>query len=736
MKRLDHLRDIDEVTRKALPLPQLLQAVLEQVSNYFKVDTLSMLLVEDDYLRVSAALGAVADEVRQGVRIRLGSGFESKLLASEGPLILDNLGNEEVLSPTLRAAQLHSILGAPLVVGERHIGVIHLGLASPRRFTADEVELIQRVADRVALAVAHARAIDELQRANKRLRVLHALAADLSRGATAREVAATLVRHVHGAAANASASVVYLAEGDSLRLAAQRGLSLKALKKLEKLDRNSRRMPLTEAFYSGQPLWLSDRAAIASAFPNLTSSTIAPEELRACLAIPLVAEGEPVGAFAVSFRKPRAFDSAARFFFESVARECAFALVRARLLDESAKASRAKDEFLAMLGHELRNPLAPIVTALRLISLRGNDRSREHQIIERQVAQLMRLVDDLLDVSRIARGKVEMRRDMLEVSKIVANAAEVAGPLIEERRHQLTLEVEQGLAVTGDAARLQQVIANLLTNAAKYTDPGGSIAVRAARSGEQAVIRVEDNGIGIPASVLPHVFERFYQGPRDQARAQGGLGLGLAIVQNIVRLHGGEVVADSAGPGKGSEFVVCLPAIAAHTAVSQPQLTPSITSPIEGRRVLLVDDNADAADSLADMLRSFGHEVRVAYNGPEALRAVDGFQPQVAVLDIGLPVMDGVELGRRLRDRVGSALRLFALTGYGRAEDHARTAQNGFEHHFVKPVDPAVLASSISAPAPGRSAFQPGAEGVSNRPADSRTGFEDGGTGGAVEVSR
>jgi signal transduction histidine kinase/CheY-like chemotaxis protein/putative methionine-R-sulfoxide reductase with GAF domain len=713
MKRLDHLRDIDEVTRKTLPLPQLLQAVLEQVSNYFKVDTLSMLLVEDDCLRVSAALGVVADEVRQGFRIRLGSGFESKLLASEGPLILDNLENEEVLSPTLRAAQVHSILGAPLVVGERHIGIIHLGLASPRKFTQDEVELIQRVADRVALAVAHARAIDQLQRANERWRVLHALAADLSRGATAREVVATFVRHLHGAAANTAASVVYLAEGDSLRLAAQRGLSLKALRKLEKLDRNSRRMPLTEAFYSRQPLWLSDPAAIASAFPNLTRTTIAPEEFQACLAIPLVAEGEPVGAFAMSFRKPRAFDSAARFFFESVARECAFALARARLLDESAKKSQAKDEFLAMLGHELRNPLAPIVTALRLISLKGNDRSREHQIIERQVAQLMRLVDDLLDVSRIARGKVEMRRDLLEVSKIVANAAEVAGPLIEERRHQLTLEVEEGLTVTGDAARLQQVIANLLTNAAKYTDPGGSIAVRAARSGEQAMIRVEDNGIGIPASVLPHVFERFYQGPRDPSRAQGGLGLGLAIVRNIVRLHGGEVVARSAGPGKGSEFVVRLPAMTAHTALSsQPQPTPSITSPIEGRRVLLVDDNADAVDSLADMLRSFGHEVRVAYNGPEALRALNDFQPQVAVLDIGLPVMDGVELATRLRDRVGSALRVFALTGYGRPEDHARTAQNGFEHHFVKPVDPAVLARSISAPAPGRSVFQAGAEGL------------------------
>ncbi len=234
------------------------------------------------------------------------------------------------------------------------------------------------------------------------------------------------------------------------------------------------------------------------------------------------------------------------------------------------------------------------------------------------------------------------------------------------------------------------------------------------------MIRVEDNGIGIPASVLPHVFERFYQGPRDRSRAQGGLGLGFAIVQNIVRLHGGEVVARSAGPGKGSEFVVRLPAIAAHTALSsQPEPTPPITLPIEGRRVLLVDDNADAVDSLADMLRSFGHEVRVAYNGPEALRAVDGFRPQVAVLDIGLPVMDGVELATRLRDRVGSALRVFALTGYGSAEDHARTAQNGFEHHFVKPVDPTVLARAISVPAPGRSAFQPGAQAleVNSRPA-------------------
>jgi GAF domain-containing protein len=433
MKRLEHLRDIDEVTRKALPLPQLLQAVLEQVSNYFKVDTLSMLLVEDGCLRVSAALGGVTHELRQGVEIRLESGFASKLLASEGPLILE-LEKEK--------AKVHSILGAPLIVGERRIGVIHLGLASGRSFTADEVELIQRVADRVALAVAHARAIDELQRANEHLRVLHALTADLSRGATAGEVAATLVRHVHGAA-NASGSVVYLAEGDSLRLAAQRGLSFNALRKLEKLDRNGRRLPLTEAFYSGHSVWLSDPAAINSAFPNLTLTTIAAEDFQACLAIPLVAEGEAVGAFAMAFREPRPFDSAERFFFESVARECAFALARARLLDESARASRAKDEFLAMLGHELRNPLAPIVTALRLISLKDGAGSREYQIIERQVVHLMRLVDDLLDVSRITRGKVEMRRDALEVSKIVANAVEVAGPLIEERRHHLTLQIEK-----------------------------------------------------------------------------------------------------------------------------------------------------------------------------------------------------------------------------------------------------------------------------------------------------
>jgi CheY-like chemotaxis protein len=293
-----------------------------------------------------------------------------------------------------------------------------------------------------------------------------------------------------------------------------------------------------------------------------------------------------------------------------------------------------------------------------------------------------------------------MRRDALEVSKIVANAVEVAGPLIEERRHNLTLQIEKGLSVTGDAARLQQVIANLLTNAAKYTDPGGSIALRASKDGAHAVIRVEDNGIGIPSSVLPHVFELFYQGPRDRSRAQGGLGLGLAIVQNIIRLHGGDVAARSAGAGQGSEFVVRLPAIASEAASSQPQSTLSTTYPLKGRRVLLVDDNADAADSLADMLRSFGHEVQVAYNAPEALRAIDAFQPQVAVLDIGLPVMDGVELATRLRDRVGSALRLFALTGYGRAEDQARTAKSGFEHHFVKPVDPAVLANSISAPGP------------------------------------
>jgi signal transduction histidine kinase/DNA-binding response OmpR family regulator len=361
--------------------------------------------------------------------------------------------------------------------------------------------------------------------------------------------------------------------------------------------------------------------------------------------------------------------------------------------------NRAKDEFLAMLGHELRNPLAPIVTALHLMRLRGDDRTeKERTIVERQVSHLTRLVDDLLDISRITRGKVELKTRAVELSEAVARAIEIASPIVEQRRHHLVLEIPpKGLIVNADPVRLAQVVANLLTNAAKYTNGKGTIAVTGERQGEQVILRVRDNGIGMTAAMLPKVFDLFAQEWQASDRSHGGLGLGLSIVRSLVSLHGGTVEAHSAGLGQGSEFVVRLPA-AIMKDLEEAQLAPlrEAQSSRAGRKILVVDDNQDVAQTLAEFLEHLGYRVRVAHDGPSALQLPSDFIPDLALLDIGLPVMDGYEVARRIRER--SELRevlLVAVSGYGQEADRERSRQAGFIAHLVKPVDPDRLQAVI-----------------------------------------
>jgi signal transduction histidine kinase len=356
------------------------------------------------------------------------------------------------------------------------------------------------------------------------------------------------------------------------------------------------------------------------------------------------------------------------------------------------EAARAKDEFMAMLGHELRNPLAPILTALQLMELRGSDIfPKERATIDRQVRHLVRLVDDLLEVSRIARGRISFAKRPVDVGEVVAQAVELASPLFEERRHHLTLDVASPLVVEGDSIRLAQTFANLLTNAAKYTPVGGSIAVTGRRVGAWVEVTVTDSGIGIRPEMLPRIFDLFVQESQTPERSHGGLGLGLSIVKSLVMLHGGTVAARSDGPGRGSEFVVSLPA-----SPAEAQIWPSteIIDLATGRdraarrRVLIVDDNEDAASSLADALQELGHAVRTAHDGPTALAALETFSPDVAFLDIGLPVMDGYELARRIRVEPRHAgIRLVSVTGYGQPSDRARAKEAGFAIHLVKPVD-------------------------------------------------
>jgi PAS domain S-box-containing protein len=361
------------------------------------------------------------------------------------------------------------------------------------------------------------------------------------------------------------------------------------------------------------------------------------------------------------------------------------------------QADRLKDEFLAMLAHELRNPLAPIRNAVEVMRMLGPsdpNHQRARDLIERQVQQMGRLVDDLLDVSRITMGKIVFQKEPVELALVIARAVETSRPLIESRRHKLTVTLPPDpVMVEGDATRLAQVAANLLNNAAKYTGKGGHIWLTVEQGPEEAVLRVRDNGVGISAELLQKVFDLFTQGDRSLDRSEGGLGVGLTLVKSLVEMHRGRVEVHSEGSGKGSEFVVRLPILERRRERRQGNHQAETTRRSSiSRRVLVVDDNVDAANSLALFLRMEGHEVHIANDGPTALEAAQTIRPEVVLLDIGLPRMDGYKVARRLRQQAGlHDLLLVAVTGYGQDEDRRRAREAGFDAHLVKPADPGAL---------------------------------------------
>ncbi len=360
--------------------------------------------------------------------------------------------------------------------------------------------------------------------------------------------------------------------------------------------------------------------------------------------------------------------------------------------DDLAEANRNKEEFMALLSHELRNPLSPILNALAILrQIRTSDPVIEQagNIINRQVVQMVRLVDDLLDISRITKGKLRLTRETVELRVIANRAAETARPLMDARRHDFSVSLPTGpLWVEADPARLEQVVVNLLNNAAKYTDPGGLVRMSVQQEGSEAVIRVRDNGVGIAPEMLPRIFDLFNQVEGTLSRSHGGLGIGLALVRKLVEMQEGRVQAQSGGPGKGSEFTVKLPVVA-DTSGRQAKtgLKPGKHA---GRplRILVVEDNVDSADSLNLLLRLYGHDVQVARTGPTALEMASAFRPDLVLLDIGLPGMDGYQVARRLRERPEfKSVMVCALTGYTPSEaDRQRQQQTGFDHYFVKPV--------------------------------------------------
>lgn len=374
-------------------------------------------------------------------------------------------------------------------------------------------------------------------------------------------------------------------------------------------------------------------------------------------------------------------------------------------LAELAEADNQKNDFLAMLGHELRNPLAPIRNALHILKMPGaSDQAvaQAREAMERQVQHVVRLVDDLLDVSRIMRAKIDLRKEVTDLASIIGSAVETAQPVIDAQGHELTVSMpKKKIPVEADVVRMAQVISNLLMNAAKYTDHAGRIWLTVERDGPSAaLIRVKDSGIGIAPELLPRVFDLFVQGHRSLARSQGGLGIGLTLAKNLVEMHGGTIAAHSEGLGQGSEFVIRLP-VKANKRVDPGHQTPPKSTHVQGpaRRILVVDDNVDAAELTATLLSMWGHEVRTLHDGPSVLTATESFQPELILLDIGLPGMSGYDVARELRQRPAcKGIVLAAMTGYGQDKDRNKSQEAGFDYHLTKPIDPNLLEAFVAEP--------------------------------------
>jgi signal transduction histidine kinase/ActR/RegA family two-component response regulator len=421
--------------------------------------------------------------------------------------------------------------------------------------------------------------------------------------------------------------------------------------------------------------------------------------VRGVLAVPFVGrDGRPFGFVEVCDKLEGEVGAADEAIAIQLAQLAVVAIENARLYDQLRDQDRRKDEFLATLAHELRNPLAPIRTGLHVLQheVTPEQSSRALQMMSRQLVHLVRMVDDLLEISRVTLGKIQLQRTRVELRAVLDSALETTRSLVEARGHELAVRVpSQAMPIDVDPTRISQVFANLINNAAKYTPDGGRIAVTAETSGPTLSVRVQDTGVGIPADMLPHVFDMFTQVGQSIERSQGGLGIGLTLVRRLVEMHGGTASAESDGPGLGSTFVVTLPLAPIQAAIA----VPDDAAPVEpGLRVLVVDDNVDAAEMLAMLLELHGHEISVAHNGPTAIALAAARSPQVIFLDIGLPGLNGYEVARQIRAAASDPPpMLVALTGWGTDEDRRQSAAAGFDAHLVKPADLAKIEAALVA---------------------------------------
>ncbi|HEV8642785.1 MAG TPA: GAF domain-containing protein [Methylomirabilota bacterium] len=715
-RQLRQLQLVTEAALAHLGEEELLQELLWRITEILKSDTAAVLMADEAGRElVARAARGLEEDIERDVRIPIGKGFAGRIAAERRPVVIEDVDDSEVLNPLLHEKGVRSLLGVPLLIEGRMIGVLHVGTLRPRRFTADEVALLQLVADRVALALdrarleREARARAEAEAANRQLRqlqlVTEAALAHLNEEELLQETLSPVAEGL-----GADTALILLLDENGKELAMVRiGPGLE-----EEVDRSVRipvgRDVAGHIAAEGKPLIIEDvdRAEILKPF-------VREQGVRSLLGVPLLIEERLIGILQVGSLRPRRFTPDEADRLQLMADRIALAIDRIRLYqaerkarDDAQAANRLKDEFLTTLSHELRTPLTSILGWARLLqSGKAGERNAERApgTIVRSALALKKLIDDLLDMSMIVTGKLRLELQPVDLTSVTESALEAIAVAARAKEIRVETDIDSSAAVVlGDPTRLQQVFWNLLSNAVKFTPVGGRVALSVRRAGTTAEIRVSDTGEGISAEFLANLFGRFRQADSSATRSHGGLGLGLAIVRHLVEIHGGTVEAESGGPGQGATFTVRLPiaTAAAHLAAGrkaprhQHRKTPAERK-LDGVKILAVEDDADTRDLLSSALSRYGATVKTAASAGEGLELLRRWPPDLLIVDIGMPFQDGYDFLRRARAELRSNLPAVALTAYAGTPDRERVRREGFLMHLAKPIDPAELVDGLAA---------------------------------------
>ncbi|HEY9838159.1 MAG TPA: ATP-binding protein [Vampirovibrionales bacterium] len=631
-------------------------------------------------------------------------------------LLLEAALDEEHLQ-ILREVGFSSVMIVPMIARGRSLGTISFVAAeSGRRYDRSDLNMAEELARRAALAVDNARLYEQAQQARQmaeqaamRTARLQAVTAALSEALTPAQVAEVVVNQGIAALDAKAGSLVILTDHDkSLKIVGAIGYPQEILDQWQNIPINAA-VPLAECVRLGQPIFQENLTELSERYPTLSQLRNKTNN-QALASIPLILQGQPIGAMGLSFAQAREFSTEDRAFMVALGQQCAQAIARAQLYEaeQSARAqaetaNRIRDEFIAVLSHELRSPLNPILGWTKLLQMRKFDQAKTLQaleIIERNAKLQSRLIDDLLDISRILRGKLTLEMLPVHLEKIIESALETVRLIAEAKGIQITKFLPmEAVEVLGDPNRLQQVVWNLLSNAVKFTPEGGQVTLRLQSSGNQAQIEVSDTGRGIAQEFLPYVFEYFRQADSKTTRSFGGLGLGLAIVHNLVELHGGSVQAQSAGEGQGATFTVTLPLRSLGAPVQEESVLPQSEPSLAGIALVVVDDDPDTLEFLEFVLQEYGANVRAVNSAQQAIAAIETSIPDLLLSDIGMPQMDGYMLIRELRQweaQRGGRIPAIALTAYAGETNRQQILEAGFQQHLSKPIQPAELVQSIA----------------------------------------